>query len=1082
MISLSRVSPVILSNHKHTIFSAFLGLLSLALPAQEICNDGIDNDGDGKTDCYDPECSGKSVCDGFYYGNPIPHCQKQLPVNTYSLVPVWVTSFNVDTRNTVTTGDIDGDCVPEVFVKSLLGEGNLNDTLKVIDGATGTLKFNIPTFPSFSADCQAIGDIDNDGFGEIIIMRSDAMLMCYEHTGMLKWTSSQAVGYVLGGGKVEGPIWVPNIADFDGDGTPEIYLGNQIFNAQNGNFIVQAPAGVAGSIGNNYGAGNSRDLANPVAADVLPSGFCADCAGLELICGNEVYSVNIAAATMSLVSTAPAALTDGLCAVADFNGDGLPDVIVNSYVSGSGPAEVYVWDPRTQAQIGTSFPLNSASALTGSAGQGGRPVVADFDGDGLPDIGVGVFDGFVVIDNTMTELWSKKIDDTSGKTGATVFDLEGDGNSEVIFRSEEFLFIWNGQNGNVITTSICGSGTGTETPVIVDVDNDGEANIVCTCMPFRGGFNGLGLGSITAWKSNVNRWLPTRKVWHQQGYQPTFVNDDLSIPRFQQNPITLANVNDFLVQSPLRDINGNLIYVLLPDATIRIDSINQGACGDSVDVYMTICNIGSTPFMGNIPVTLYNGDPLTGGTLMQNTVIPPDSLQLCDELKIADTCRIYTAKVPSGNYDLFVYVNDLGTNPLNAPSLLYEECDSTNNFDSITIAFSSSFTVTISTSTVSCNGGANGVATATASGSSGYTYSWSPAVSSAASVSGLSAGTYTLLVTDASGCTRTSTVTVTEPVALTATLTSSPSDCNASDGTASASASGGTAPYLYNWSNGQTAQNISGLSSNTYSVTITDLNGCVQTQTVLVASSNGPNIVTSQTNILCNGQCTGTAAASVAGGAQPYTYSWTNGQNSSAVTNLCAGDYTVTITDAIGCTAMQAVTITESAPPAITLSATSVLLNAGSSATLTATGGVTYQWSPLTGLSCSTCSNPVATPSETTTYCVLVTDGNGCTDSACIVIYTDIPCKTLYIPNAFSPNNDSENDEECVFGSCVEEFHLVIYGRWGEKVFESTDQKICWDGTHRGKPLNSGVFTFYLNVTFTDGSKFSEKGNISLVR
>lgn len=91
-------------------------------------------------------------------------------------------------------------------------------------------------------------------------------------------------------------------------------------------------------------------------------------------------------------------------------------------------------------------------------------------------------------------------------------------------------------------------------------------------------------------------------------------------------------------------------------------------------------------------------------------------------------------------------------------------------------------------------------------------------------------------------------------------------------------------------------------------------------------------------------------------------------------------------------------------------------------------------------------------------------------------------CGELFVPSAFSPNNDSQNDLECVYGKCIESLLFSIYDRWGEKVFETTDQKQCWDGTYRGKPMNTGVFVYYLQATFDSGESVKKKGNIGLVR
>ncbi|TAL57928.1 MAG: gliding motility-associated C-terminal domain-containing protein, partial [Bacteroidetes bacterium] len=88
----------------------------------------------------------------------------------------------------------------------------------------------------------------------------------------------------------------------------------------------------------------------------------------------------------------------------------------------------------------------------------------------------------------------------------------------------------------------------------------------------------------------------------------------------------------------------------------------------------------------------------------------------------------------------------------------------------------------------------------------------------------------------------------------------------------------------------------------------------------------------------------------------------------------------------------------------------------------------------------------------------------------------------FYIPNAFSPNGDGENDIFYVRGNCIKELTFIIYNRWGEKVFETTDPKICWDGIYKGKPLNTAVFVYYMEATLTNGEKINRKGNISLIK
>jgi len=146
--------------------------------------------------------------------------------------------------------------------------------------------------------------------------------------------------------------------------------------------------------------------------------------------------------------------------------------------------------------------------------------------------------------------------------------------------------------------------------------------------------------------------------------------------------------------------------------------------------------------------------------------------------------------------------------------------------------------------------------------------------------------------------------------------------------------------------------------------------------------------------------------------------------------------------------------------------------------------GASYSWIPSTDLDCNNCLVPKANPTITTKYYLTLTDANGClaTDSV-IVSITEIICNDLFIPNSFSPNNDGNNDLFLVYGikSCIEQYHLQIFNRWGNLVFNSIDLNEGWDGKYKGKALDSDVFVYQLIYSENNQTK-TAKGNISLIR
>ncbi len=289
---------------------------------------------------------------------------------------------------------------------------------------------------------------------------------------------------------------------------------------------------------------------------------------------------------------------------------------------------------------------------------------------------------------------------------------------------------------------------------------------------------------------------------------------------------------------------------------------------------------------------------------------------------------------------------------------------------------------------VTCNNGTNGFAGLAPSGGAGSnTYVWTPNVSTTTSASGLAAGNYSCLITDANGCTLTKNMTVTQPSAFIVSNSITNNACNGqSIGATSVVVTGSTAPYTYNWSNGGTSNSTTGLAAGTYTCTITDANSCVTTEVVTITQPTILSAITSSTNVSCNSGSNATATVNVSGGTSGYTYSWTpSGGTGATASGLVAGSYTCNVTDANGCTTSQNFTLTEPSVLAATSSSNDVNCNgaATGSASVSPSGGTasyTYSWAPSGGTAAT------ATGLTAGNYSCMITDANSCVVTELVTI------------------------------------------------------------------------------------------------
>ena len=387
----------------------------------------------------------------------------------------------------------------------------------------------------------------------------------------------------------------------------------------------------------------------------------------------------------------------------------------------------------------------------------------------------------------------------------------------------------------------------------------------------------------------------------------------------------------------------------------------------------------------------------------------------------------------------------------------------------------------------------NSITLTISSTTTGATFAWSNGPTTTTNAVS-TAGTYTVTVTDpANGCTASASAVV--------ALNTTAPNANAgpdelipcSSPTVALSGSSTTANATYNWGGGTIASGgttTTPLVSATgaYTLTVTDpANGCTASASTNVTAATPPTIAAVITNNPCAQLSVGQVNITVTGGQSPFVYSWSNNASVQSISGLRGGTYALTVSDANGCTVNGSYVVTEGAFAVQALQ--DATINLGQSVQLggIVTGGsqnVTYVWTPDFNLSCLTCLSPVAAPYQTTIYQLQATDTNGCIASDTIQVIV-IPSHHIFIPNAFSPNGDGNNDYFSISGDLdlMIYFEVKIFDRWGEKVFESNSQHFKWDGTFRGVLETPQVFVYEIKATFLDRYTTQlYKGGITLLR
>lgn len=869
----------------------------LAENPNEICDNGIDDDGDGLIDCYDPDCCGDTLCADHYYNECPIDCRFEPSNSTFDMTIDWVyNAGNWHSYNTGITGDVDGDGFPEVVgKKGPYGGVSQRPDLLVIDGQTGALEATIPTENiGWATEAVALADINKNGRAEILVITGDTPLntfrrhiFCFEFDGTTYqqlWMSDVPTGYPFATATA-----APNVADFNQDGIAEVYVMNEIFDGLTGQQLLD------GGPLDNVGQTNSSKLESMVVAvDVLPDSFCPTCDGLELVAGNQVYAVNIDPLVplnnSILVANEAIDGGDGNTAIADMDRDGDLDAVIT--YNSNDTIYIHVWDIQTPAALAPLFSVQS-----GNVGWVGLPNIADFDGNGTLEIGVCAESSYRVLSYNsagLIPMWSVPTSDASGRTGSTVFDFEGDGDKEIVYRDQNTLRIFDGSTGAVLYSTSCGSGTSWEFPVVVDVDKDGETELLCSCDD-----------ELRAYKSSSVPWEPTRSVWNQHMYFNVNINDDMTVPAVQQQQ---QIVGDSMVLNNFLNQYSDPIFPAA-DATITVDNITCAM--DSFVLDITVCNNGDNTLPSSMPITFYQGDPTASAaassffTGTTNAVIGEGN------------CFMGTVTVPAiVNTPIYVIVNDDGSIPpvfdlvTDFPSTPIAECDYSDNISSFSFDYTL-IPLDLGPDLLGCEGDEF-----TLNAGGGYvSYDWFDGTTDSTFIVNAS-GTYWIEVTDECGFKQLDSVTV---VIDTVNLVNLPDYINCIEDTIIIS----MPPFdSYNWfpKDGSidcdtcSTVAIVPTSSTAYSVIVESELGCFKADTFEVELIDITCLINVLQHVSVYYGSDGSASVAAANGFPPYSYQWNDGQNTQVATGLSAGSYTVTINDGINCSKVCSVTILEPDP------------------------------------------------------------------------------------------------------------------------------------------------------------------------
>jgi hypothetical protein len=499
-----------------------------------------------------------------------------------------------------------------------------SDRVTALRGNDGVLRFNrvIGRDTNLSLS-PATGDLDGDGSKEIVVSGSGNNLHCLNNDLTVRWTSP---GVPFSSN--------PTIVDLDQDGHAEILYGTSIFNFDGSiRRSTRTPTHIGGS--GFFGAQQVADLNLDGIPEIISGPAAFDNQGnaiwfWETIGASNVRGTLDHGATIITMNNSSFLLTDAFTAVANLDDDPNPEIIAVSDNSGStGVFGDTLWVFEHDGRVKEGFPIGLYAEIPNQEIYHlGAPTVADFDGDGEPEIAIPAsltVSGAVNLNNlsrTMIAVYERDgslkwrrdllpalLGSNGGVRPSTAFDFDGDGSAEMVYQAEQTLYILNGQDGSTLYEVGIGKRCcGAAGPVIADVDNDGVAEIIVTAATLLDGAPPR-QGVLVLGDAKGN-WRNARRIWNQWLYNVTNIDEDGRIPSIAAN--NWQTFNNSRAQVSIDGTN----RLAAPDLTVSRVTINAQNCPSSIGITARIGNGGSLHIAAGQQINFYYGDPVAGGSLI----------------------------------------------------------------------------------------------------------------------------------------------------------------------------------------------------------------------------------------------------------------------------------------------------------------------------------------------------------------------------------------------------------------------------------------------------------------------------------